>query len=376
LAFTERSGLYQEVEKKRGRPLLVYVTNSRQGAQAQMAADVVPHVAKQLLCLPANTEALDLLVVSDGGDPTVSWRLVSMIREKVKEFAVLLPFSAFSAATLLALGADQLVMHPFANLGPVDPQLRYVKRGAAGQPDEEIVFGSEDVRHFLEFIRSDVGISDQEPLGKAFESAMKDVGAIPLGIAKRGTNLAISMAEKLLTLHMADKNQAKVIAESLNSAYYHHGYPLGRKEAEEIGLSVVKAEDAGVDGLIWEIWTDLAAEMASETPFDPVAEIMKSQTHRDALSRVAVAQIPANLPPQVMQQAYQSVLTQIQVILQDSVDYEILFAAIESARCRSEYRERGLLNAVMTPDLNLKATRIRTGKCWEYYEDRGPQEAT
>lgn len=318
MGFMERKTLYEHIETTRGHPLIAYVTSSRTNAHAQMAPDVIPRIAEQVQHVPREYDAVDLLIVSNGGDPTVAWRIVSMLRERFAKVGVLLPFSAFSAATLLALGADEVVMHPFANLGPVDMQLTQRRRvhGPDGHPTgevEEITFGSEDVRHFLEFLRADVGITDQGPLEKAFELAIRDVGAIAVGSAKRGTNLALSMGEKLLGLHMDDKNQAKAIAESFNSAFYHHGYPVGRREAADAGLNVVRAEDLGLDDDLWSIWTDVADEMAMASPFDPIIEVMNDSVVGPQLASVSGVTIPAGLPPAVAQQAYQQALSQIQI---------------------------------------------------------------
>ncbi len=80
-----------------------------------------------LLRLPARPiEKLDIFLVSNGGSGTVPWRLVSLFREFSRSFSVLIPYRAYSAASLLALGADEIVMHPFGELGPIDPiLLRY-----------------------------------------------------------------------------------------------------------------------------------------------------------------------------------------------------------------------------------------------------------
>lgn len=369
MGFAERQALYEEIEVKRHRPLIAYVTSSRPNAQAQMASDVIPLIAEQVRCVAAEHTAVDLLIVSNGGDPTVAWRVISVLRERFTSVGVLLPFSAFSAATLLAFGADEVVMHPFANLGPVDMQLRQRRRvaGPDGHPTgeyEEIAFGSEDVRHFLEFLRADVGITDQGPLEKAFELAIRDVGAIAVGTAKRGTNLALSMGEKLLGLHMDDKNQAKAIAESFNSAFFHHGYPVGRREATEAGLKVVKAEDVELADTLWSVWTDVAAEMLMDSPFDPVIEVMKDTDTRDRLTTVPTLNVPADLPPQMAQQLYQQAIAQLQATPQVAVDYELFLALVESTRRRSQFRETGKLNAIRLPDMNLQVARIRTDIGW------------
>lgn len=386
MGFSERKILYDQIEATRGRPLIAYVTSSRPNAQALMASDVIPRIAEQVRCVPAEHAIVDLLIVSNGGDPTVAWRIVSVLRERFGSIGVLLPFSAYSAATLLALGADEVVMHPFANLGPVDMQLTQRRRvpGPDGHPTgeiEEITFGSEDVRHFLEFLRVDVGITDQAPLEKAFELAIRDVGAIAVGSAKRGTNLGLSMGEKLLGLHMDDKNQAKAIAESFNSAFYHHGYPVGRREAADAGLNVTKAEDLGLDDLLWRVWTDVAAEMQMDTPFDPLIEVMRDPALCRQLTTAPRVDLPVGLPPDLAHQAYQQILAQISVTQQPAIDYDLFMATVESPRWRSEFRQTGKLNAVRLPDMNVQVTAIRTGVGWaskdvddETREDAPPGE--
>ena len=108
MTFSDRLELFKQLENLRERPLIVYVTSARRGAEGKMAKDAVPELLDQLQTLEASTKALDLLLVSDGGDPTVAWSIASLIRERVKEFAVLVPQAAYSAATLIALGADEI----------------------------------------------------------------------------------------------------------------------------------------------------------------------------------------------------------------------------------------------------------------------------
>ena len=157
-----------------------------------MGSDVIPEFANHILSVPEDKKEIDILIVSNGGDPTVAWRIISMLRERFEKIGVLLPYAAFSAATLLSLGADEIVMHPFANLGPVDPQMTFSRRsvGKDGTQNSDMVrFSPEDLKHFLEFARADVGISDQAQLGKAFELLCNDITPLPIGAAKRSTHL-------------------------------------------------------------------------------------------------------------------------------------------------------------------------------------------
>ena len=82
-----------------------------------MATDALPSLIKQFDVLPKNTKRADFMIVSYGGDPMVAWRIMSLLRERGIAVAVLIPQSAYSAATLLALGANEIVMHPNGHLG-------------------------------------------------------------------------------------------------------------------------------------------------------------------------------------------------------------------------------------------------------------------
>ena len=105
MAIAERLALYRKLEvEERKRPLLVYVTNERPGVPSRIAGDVLPEIMDQLERLPGNTKELDFLVVSNGGDPTVAFRIMTLLRERVDHITVLIPQAAYSAATLLCLG--------------------------------------------------------------------------------------------------------------------------------------------------------------------------------------------------------------------------------------------------------------------------------
>lgn len=363
MSYENRKILYENLESARKRPVISFITSSRVNASAQMGYDVIPELTKQLNKFSESEKEIDILIVSDGGDPLVSWRFITMLREKFEKIGVLIPFAAYSAATLLALGADEIVMHPFSNLGPVDPQLTRVKN--KGQEREEIHFGSEDLKHFLDYIKNDVGLSDQEQLERAFEIVCNEVGTIPIGIAKRSSNLALSMGEKLLMSHMQDKNKAKAIAEKLNTSFYHHGYPLGRKEAEEIGLNL-KNGDKNIEDLIWKIWEDFSEEMNINSPFDPLQVIFDDPKAAAMLGPAPVVNIPANLPQALMQQAYNKVLQDITISQVDPVEHTLYQAALESLKCRSEYNTHLKITAIRQPDLKINASIAVVKQGWEF----------
>lgn len=360
--YTTRRGYYERISEMRGRPLLVYVTSYRQNGSGNIASDIIPEIIKHINLISSEQQNIDLLILSYGGDPTVSYRIVNIIRERFKKFGVLLPFAAYSAATLISLGADEIIMHPFSNLGPVDPQLTYKKNNS-----ETINFGSEDLRNFIDFVKKDVGVSDQKQMQRAFELVCKEVGAIPIGIAKRSSQLALSMGEKLLSLHMTDSNKAKTIAETLNKSFYHHGYPLGRSEAKKIGLPIINPPD-DLQNLLWQVFESFETEMKFNEPFDPLKIVLNDANTAALLAPSQQIQLPANLPPEIVQSVYQQILSQIRVVEIPPIDYEIFNASLESIACRSEFKTNGKIYSNKLPDNNIAVNVIPTSSGWKFYQ--------
>lgn len=372
MAFAQRVELFNAIESKRNRPLICFVTSTRQNASGQISSDVILEFTRQIQKIPVDQKDIDVLMVSNGGDPTVSWRIISLLRERFEKVAVLLPFAAYSAATLISLGADEIVMHPFSNLGPVDPQLTYPRRtpGQPGQPDsvDFVNFGSEDLRNFTKYAREEIGLTDQEQLGKIFELVCREVGTIPIGVAKRSSQLALSMGEQLLSLHLEDQNKAKSIAEALNSSFYHHGYPLGPKEVERIGLPVSRP-DTELENLLWQVWANVEEEMECSRPFVPLQIVLNDPATAALLGPVPQAQIPANLPPPIMQQVLNQILASVNIVNVPPIDYEILQATLESPRCRSQFRTKLKLAATRMPDLNIAVSVLPLSGGWFYEEE-------
>ena len=368
MSYTRRLELYRQIETLRKRPLIAFVTSLRPNASGQMAPDVIPEFAKQVLAIPQDEKQVDLLIVSNGGDPTVAWRCMSLLRERFNDIGALLPFTAYSAATLLAMGANCIIMHPFANLGPVDPQITST-RPVEGKPQISR-FGSEDLVNYLAFVRDDVGITDQQELQRAFELLSNDVGALTVGAAKRSAQLSLSLGEKLLSLHLTDRNEARTIAESLSKSFYHHGYPVGRTEARKIGLPVSESNEE-LEHLLWQVWEDFEVEMECDSPFNPLELLFSDPQIASLLEPVRQVQLPANLPPQLAQQAFNQILQQIQVVTVNPINYGVIHAAVESVHSRSEFKTTGKINAVRLPDMNIAVSVTPISQKWTFSTNPG-----
>ena len=128
-SHANRAELIREIGLLRVTTVISYVTSTRPNLDVPMSMDVVPILFEHLLSTGANKEKtkLDLFIHSNGGDGVVPWRIVQLFRQYCNEFSVLVPNHAYSAATLLALGADHVFMHPMGVLGPIDPTVTILR---------------------------------------------------------------------------------------------------------------------------------------------------------------------------------------------------------------------------------------------------------
>ena len=330
MGFSERIELYKKFEEKRQNPLIVYVTSVRDNMSIQMAGDAISPIIEQINKVPEEKKEIDFLIISNGGDPITALRIITILRERFNKISIIIPYVAYSAATILALGADEIIMHPYSNLGPVDPQMSILKPNVFGQR-EQLQFSSEDIRNYVEFIRTDVGITDQAQLITAFNSLTTDVGAINIGHSKRNQQLSLSLSTKMLETHLKDdKAKASSIAQALNISYYHHGYAVGRNEAKDIGLNIVFPEKE-LEDIMWSIWLDFCHEMKCKQSYDPITEIMNNSEAKQILSQIPVVVLPANTPVNIGENIIAQIAQQsAQIIQQAPIELILPLAAIES----------------------------------------------
>lgn len=335
MSLENRKELYRKIENKRQKPLIVYVTSVRSGIQVSMASDVIPCIIKQVQQIPKDVKDVDFLLISNGGDPITSLRIISILKERFSKISVLIPYVAYSAATILSLGADEIVMHPYSNLGPVDPQMQVPKNN---QPTSQIRFSSEDISSYFDFLKNDIGITDQAHLTTAFNSLATELGSMEIGYTKRNQQLSLLLSQKMLEGHIKDKSKAASIAKALMSSYYHHGYAVSRTEAKNVGLTIT-FPDEELENLLWSLWEDFDAEMKCSKNFDPLSELLADQKTKSRLMTVPVVNLPANTPPQIAVDKIRQVVATIAPTTQTAISLEVLIAVTESVRVSMHYNQ-------------------------------------
>jgi hypothetical protein len=249
----ELDDLIRALEKARGSRVLVYWT----APIARLSDAVVLSLYDQLTAI-GKTGKIDLFLNTAGGDTEIPWRIVSLVREFCDEFAVLVPHRAASAGTLIAMGADEIVMTPLGVLGPIDPSRTHPllprREGAA----EAEPISVQDMRHAMQFIREAAGSDREMPytpeaMAQIFSALFDKIHPLAIGAIEQSYALSKLVGTQCLSTHMdAETDAAKIreIVDQLCDAYKSHSYQISRAEARKIGLKAVDAPDDVSDAMM------------------------------------------------------------------------------------------------------------------------------
>ncbi|HOF40644.1 MAG TPA: hypothetical protein PLD73_11260 [Candidatus Hydrogenedentes bacterium] len=355
MGYEERKALYEKVEALRGRRLIAYVTSSRPNASASISSDAICEFIRHLEAI-GNTGEIDIIIVSNGGDPNAALRIVSLIKEKTGGFFVLIPYSAFSAATLIALGAKKIYMHPYGNLGPTDPQIT--------NQQKNVQFSTEDLPALLKFARDDVRLTDQANLLEVFKLFCHEAGPMALGFAGRQSLLWNRVAEKLLASHMENKEKVSSIADSFSREYLHHGYSISPSEARDMGLPI-EDNDPELDSLLWSIWLDLAEEMRNDEPFSPMEILWNDPNCAALFEPVPYLQMPAGVMPQLVQPVVEKWIQTHGIAEVPPSAFQMVAAIMENSLMSTHHVVEGQVFARRNPDLKIEVNCIQHKAKWQ-----------
>lgn len=275
-----KAELIKQIEQKRNSRVITYITSDRPGPlNARIAGDIIPIISQQLRKI-GKVENIDLFLFSQGGDTMVPWRLVSMIREYCTKFSVLIPYKAHSSATMISLGADEIVMTDLSEISPIDPSTANVFNPTDPQnPQGRIPISVEDVMAYFDLAKNKFGIKNDADLANIFNKfvANPQIHPLALGNINRTHNLIRILAKRLLKSHNKPMESEIIdeIVDSLTEKLYSHQYFIGRKEAKnDLKINTVQFAEQDLADLLSELYEEYRKEMGlNATVFNPEIEL-------------------------------------------------------------------------------------------------------
>ncbi|MBI4671786.1 MAG: hypothetical protein HY741_08985 [Chloroflexi bacterium] len=269
-----RSSLIRDLEQVRNTRVVAYLTSDRQPFVAQIALDVLPLFYQTLQAI-GKVEKLSLFLYSSGGNLDAPWPLLNLVREYCNYLEVLVPSKALSAATLLSLGANKIVMTPLSQLSPIDPEGTFVTEAQRQN------YSVEDVMSFIEFAKEKVGIAESQPLSEVLAILTKEIKPQILGSLNRSHARVRRLARKMLQFTLNDpkyETQLTEIVTNLSQLLSSHNHLINRREARDIiGFKeIIEYADEPTEKAMSALFQSYTQDLELAKPFDP-NELLKDK---------------------------------------------------------------------------------------------------
>lgn len=226
--FSKTQEAIEQISDVLGGPLISYWNNPR-GSVCQNDVVAMYEVLERI----GHHKTIFLFIKSDGGSGQVSLRLVSLLRQHCQQLVALVPLECASAATMIALGANQILMGPTAYLTAVDTSLNHAL-SPLDRDNDRVNVSLDELTRVIRLWRSQQPDTTDNPYKHLFPY----VHPLVIGAVDRAESLSIMLCRELLSHHIEDENTADRIATTLNSKYPSHNYPILLAEAHKIGLNV------------------------------------------------------------------------------------------------------------------------------------------
>ena len=216
-------------------------------------ADMLEDVLRSTL---GPDDELMLMINSPGGDLLAAERIVNICRSYSANgrYSVIVPKMAKSAATMIALGAHQILMGPTSELGPIDPQILMTLAGDGPR----LVPAHEVIESYDELIsRAEQSKGQLAP----FLQQLARYDATKIRNIKSVQALCESVAVRTLQTGMMSeqKNIADRIKPFIDPSHTGvHGRPVYPLAAQECGLNI-KVQDlrSKLWGNVWSLYVRL-----------------------------------------------------------------------------------------------------------------------
>lgn len=246
-----RRDMINLAQNRTERTLLCYVSLN----QLISREDIV-YIRELLQPLPLGT-SIDLLLNSPGGDVDTAEKLVQIVLQVTSppgapsgDFRLIVPDRAKSAATLIALGANSVVMGDTSELGPIDPQVIL--------PDHRGVRLWYSVCDYLEAYEDATANYRTNPQDPVFRVTLDKFDPVLVRSLERSNDRVRTCAENLLKLHGGNFTLAPSRLMDRDT-YPSHGQMIGWETARDhVGLEIeFLARDNDLWQLYWRLYSYL-----------------------------------------------------------------------------------------------------------------------
>jgi ClpP class serine protease len=249
-----RKGLIGRIEEKLQAKVIVYFTSFNK--EQAMILDGDAEMIENILSVEhSGGGKVALILNSAGGSGLAAERIVNVCRAySNNDFEVIVPHMAKSAATLICFGCSCIRMSQTAELGPVDPQVKYI----TDDGKEDWISAEEYVSSYEDLIRT--AISGKAKRVEALVQQLVRYDARYIEKLKSAQALSEGISIKLLKSGMMSQLTKAAIKKKIKDFLIHkqtaaHGRMITMAEAKKCGLEIEEIElRSALWNLVWELY--------------------------------------------------------------------------------------------------------------------------
>lgn len=294
-----------------GRAVISYASawlkNPRAGAEDFSVEGTDVHGLMEV-CHGVQERKLDLIIHSPGGSPDAAEQMLEYLRTRFDHIRAIVPLQAKSAATLLALGCDEIILGDHSELGPIDPQIRVpVPEGFRQAPAHAILRDFERAKE--ECARNPAALAAWTPILRGYSGGL-------IEFCNQQINRSIEVAAAWLERYMLSdpslgipkeerRSKARSIADFFGSSASYdihrtHSRPIRFPELRDLGLKVSRLEQ---DGQLQD--AVLSIYHATDITFNSPAVKIIENHNKQRYVRISAA-IPVQLVPRAPEKGPQT----------------------------------------------------------------------
>lgn len=192
----------------------------------------------QILRRVDKSEPLSVFIHSGGGDIHTAYKLAKLF-QRCCEYKIVIPEYAKSAATLVALGADEILMNPIAEMGPLDPVIQF---------SNGLLIPGFAIRNAIKVLENEVASCEDPEVRKLMAEHILGPIAVKidpyvLATVRDTPELAKNYGNKILRARRYKASVAERVVNRLTElGHPSHGYVIDFEEAKGLGLRVEEME--------------------------------------------------------------------------------------------------------------------------------------
>ncbi len=287
--------------------LFVYIcsNNPKTDSHSEITNEDVIKTVEEIKKIRSKKEdtSIDLFLNSPGGDIYSAYKIINILREKCSRLRIIIPEFANSAATLMSLGGDIIIMGPQSELGPLDKPMEHPLLEGTGRmsaldgalPFLDLFDATKEFAFELanEF-RDSYGLSRKDSLELGFRiahnyvsSTVKKMDSFILNKCKRWLRVPQKYGIEFLENYMfqedirtAKNGELELVKQRINRlihnlvwAYPEHSFAISFLEAKKIGLKVEPSSELKEWDLLWEFYKTLEKRREKTVGFYSIKDL-------------------------------------------------------------------------------------------------------